>query len=160
MMRLGTCLCGKSTIKIPIECISLGICHCSMCRKLCSGPWMGIQSPKEKTVFSGDSIKTYKSSKHAVRKFCSDCGSTLSHEPTKAPYFVISAGIFDKPSNDEESFKVTHEIFTDEKPEWYEINAASDRKQLTGMQAIMHYVPKMVFHDIKTKFNKLVQRSK
>lgn len=151
ILRIGKCLCGESQVTIPILCTKVGICHCSMCRKMSSGPWMGIQSPIEATRFSGDNIITYHSSKFACRKFCAKCGSSLTHEPKHTPYIVVSAGIF----NDQNDLIVSHEIYSDRKPKWYDFAANSDRTIMTKRQTILHYLPKMIVYGIQSRIKSI-----
>lgn len=80
---------------------------------------------------SGDNhITTYDSSDWAERAFCSKCGSSLWYrfKPTDARTFV--AGLFTLP----EGMPIKHQIFIDEKPDWYDL--AQDSIKKTGAEII------------------------
>ncbi|ELF4880124.1 aldehyde-activating protein [Vibrio parahaemolyticus] len=49
--------------------------------------------------------------------------------------YILSAGLFDNPD-----FKLTLEIFTDEKPGYYELNPHS--KKMTAQEVYDQFVPK------------------
>ncbi|WP_180784166.1 GFA family protein [Vibrio parahaemolyticus] len=67
---------------------------------------------------------------HAVH-----CGPNLFYHLLPTNEYILSAGLFDNPD-----FKLTLEIFTDEKPGYYELNPHS--KKMTAQEVYDQFVPK------------------
>ncbi|TOJ77122.1 aldehyde-activating protein [Vibrio parahaemolyticus] len=129
----GKCLCGAiEVIAEPKNEVSL--CHCSMCRKWSSGALHAVHCGPEVT-FKGAEPKRYQSSDWAVRGFCGECGTNLFYHLLPTNEYILSAGLFDNPD-----FKLTLEIFTDEKPGYYELNPHS--KKMTAQEVYDQFVPK------------------
>lgn len=105
----GHCLCGRVTIRLPRALEEVGVCHCAMCRRWGSGPWMAVQAPDAE--IDGDSLRVYRSSGFAERGFCSSCGSDIFHRPRGGPELAISAGLFS-----DANLRIAREIFFDAKP--------------------------------------------
>lgn len=151
-IRNGKCLCGSSTVSIPTEHYSVGICHCMMCRRWTSGPWMGLKVPKNDVVFKGDHVSRIISSSFAARRFCAACGSSLSHEPKDADYVVVSAGIFE----DQNGFDITHVIFRDKEPNWYSLRGKSDKEiKLSSWQTVLIFGAEMLGNGIRNRFKQI-----
>lgn len=73
-------------------------------------------------------IGSYQSSEWAERQFCKNCGTVLFYKLINHEYFSVSVEAFDEP----EKFKLTSEIFIDEKPASYDF--ANDTKKMTGAE--------------------------
>ncbi|GFF56473.1 glutathione-dependent formaldehyde-activating enzyme [Aspergillus udagawae] len=100
----GGCFCGKVRIEYSGEPMTVGLCHCSDCRKITGSLYSYnfvvkradlkiTGSPKElaKIADSGTHIKNY---------FCADCGTPLyglrmNSDGVPAETTVLRAGIFD-----------------------------------------------------------------
>ena len=39
------CLCGGVQVHLSSLPDTVGVCHCAMCRRWTSGPWMAVQAP-------------------------------------------------------------------------------------------------------------------
>lgn len=79
----GQCLCG--TVKYTVDEIkpSMSNCHCSMCRKFHGAAYATYAQAKQEDFnwVSGEtSIKRYKGENGSVRKFCENCGSSLTFQ--------------------------------------------------------------------------------
>jgi len=125
----GKCLCGAVSITLHSAEKEVDICHCDMCARWGGTFYAGLVG--ESVEVSGeDSITAYQSSDWAERAFCSKCGSNLwfRFKPTGNRSFL--AGLFDVP----EGFGIKHQIFVDEKPDWYDIAQQSPMK--TGPEII------------------------
>ncbi|NMT92851.1 GFA family protein [Vibrio alginolyticus] len=105
-----------------------------MCRKWSSGALHAVHCGPEVT-FKGAEPKRYQSSDWAVRGFCGECGTNLFYHLLPTNEYILSAGLFDNPD-----FKLTLEIFTDEKPGYYELNPHS--KKMTAQEVYDQFVPK------------------
>ena len=91
--------------------------------------YAGIEA--EDFILDGEEhVSRYQSSKWAERAFCSKCGSSLWYKflPTGARTFL--AGLFDLP----DGLPIKHQIFVDEKPDWFDIAQNSPMK--TGPEII------------------------
>lgn len=76
----GACLCGEVefSVELPTEiCVH---CHCTMCQRAHGAAfvtWFVVPTAQLTIERGADSLATYESSSHAVRKFCNKCGSSL-----------------------------------------------------------------------------------
>lgn len=83
--RGGRCACGKITYRLSAAPTWTALCHCESCRRAASAPivaWMGFDPAH--VAWRGERA-FYKSSAHATRGFCPDCGTQLSFESTRWP---------------------------------------------------------------------------
>jgi len=142
----GKCLCGAVTVTLPHRVNEVGVCHCTMCRRWCSGPWMALTAPT-RTRITGDSLKQYQSSWAAERGFCGVCGCLIFHRPRDGPELAVSAGLFD--SHD---FCITHEICHDAKPPYYRFDAASERRSSARLAVV--WLPRLIARRIRRLFRK------
>ncbi len=126
----GQCLCGAIEISAP-SIKTIALCHCSMCRRWGSGPMHALHCEGE-VNFSGATPSRYQSSEWAERGFCGQCGTHLFYYLRPANQYILSAGLFP-----EQNFSVTQEIFVDEKPAYYSLQA--DSKKMTGAEVFAQY---------------------
>lgn len=129
----GQCLCGSITVEAADQ-AELGLCHCTMCRRWTGGPMFAVHCGANVT-FSGDTVSRYKSSDWAERGFCAKCGTHLFYYLLPSNEYILSAGLFQ-----EQAFRLTNQIFIDEKPGYYEFS--NQTKNLTGQQVFELYAPK------------------
>lgn len=75
----GSCLCKGIQYCITSRTYQWLRCHCSMCRKAIGAEHCTFFAvPIAKLEFkSKKTLKTYKSSEHAVRSFCGKCGCSI-----------------------------------------------------------------------------------
>jgi hypothetical protein len=76
----GSCFCGVVRFEIDLPTLFCGHCHCSMCRRPHGASyvtWTGVQPERFRITAGAERLKTYPSSKHGRRQFCSECGSQL-----------------------------------------------------------------------------------
>ena len=81
MTTLGYCLCKKTSWSFEGEASWSCYCHCDDCRRNCGAPvvaWLGV--PLERFTWTGDTPKTFESSKGVWRHFCNTCGSPMGFE--------------------------------------------------------------------------------
>ncbi|HHF3021033.1 TPA: GFA family protein [Vibrio diabolicus] len=129
----GTCLCGAIEVIADAK-NEVSLCHCSMCRKWSSGALHAVHCGPNVT-FKGAEPKRYQSSDWAVRGFCGECGTNLFYHLLPTGEYILSAGLFDNPD-----FKLSLEIFTDEKPAYYDLNPTSQK--MTSQQVLEQFSPK------------------
>ena len=132
----GQCLCGGVTVSAVIDAPTLGACHCTMCHRQNSGPYISIMTDQSATEANG-SIKAYRSSEWAERAFCSECGSTLWYSTLQDGARYLSAGLFD----DAGGAPLTLEYYSDNCPQGYSL--AGDHKRMTEAETIAFFTAEM-----------------
>jgi len=126
---VGRCLCGSVAITLHGTEKEVDICHCDMCQRWGGTFYAGLVG-ENVSIDGEECISVYKSSNWAERAFCSKCGSNLWYcfTPTGSRSFL--AGLFNVP----EGFGIKHQIFVDEKPDWYDLKQECPMK--TGPEII------------------------
>ncbi|MGE4618024.1 MAG: GFA family protein [Gammaproteobacteria bacterium] len=117
----GSCLCGAVALKITAPVVSMGHCHCRMCRKqhgTAFSTYCEVPASSLRIVKGANSIQRYASSDFAERAFCSRCGTKLTFTIKNMPKRIwVAAGALD----DDPGVKPDHHIFVGSKAPWYEI---------------------------------------
>ena len=131
----GSCLCGA--VKISTTSINhhLAACHCSMCRKWGGAALLGVECNHGVSFEGEENIAVYQSSEWAERGFCKKCGSHLFYRFKQNHQYYIPAGIFDNESD----LVLEHQVFIDEKPEYYSF--ANETKNMTGEEIFAQFAP-------------------
>lgn len=110
MTTKGHCLCKKITQAFEGEATWSCYCHCDDCRRNCAAPvvaWLGV--PLKNFKWTGDSPKTYESSKGVWRHFCGTCGSPIGFEAAHyAGGMHLYAASLEDPTNFEPTFHVNY----------------------------------------------------
>lgn len=125
--RSGKCLCGKVEVTVNQQGNHIGICHCAMCRRWGGGPFMTLEQCEAVTFSRPDYISRYASSEWADRGFCKHCGTHLFYHLKENDHYAVPAGLFDTGE-----FALDVQIFTDEKPAFYDF--ANQTKTMTGAE--------------------------
>ena len=128
----GQCLCGKVKVTANSMNQSVGACHCSMCRKWTGGIIISTDCGSDVSL-EGDAIGVYDSSAWAERGFCTHCGSHLFYRLKENQQYFIPADIFD----DNEDFVFDHQVFIDEKPNYYCFS--NETHNMTGQEVFEKY---------------------
>lgn len=129
----GSCLCGEisfSTTKINHH---VAACHCSMCRKWGGGALLAVECGSDISFRAEENIGIYQSSEWAERGFCKKCGSHLFYRLKQNNQYYIPVGVFDN----DEGFVFEHQVFIDEKPEYYSF--ANKTKNMTGAELFAQF---------------------
>ena len=127
------CLCGGVRIDADIAEQEVGACHCDICRRWSSGPFMAIEATENVVLAGTDLLTIYESSGWGERGFCKACGSTLFWRSKDASHYAISAAAFD----DLTEAVLTKEIFIDSKPDWYAF--ANKTQTMTGAEFLSQF---------------------
>ena len=125
----GACLCGAVQITAEPAREKLTVCHCGMCRKWCSGPFVSMAAKPESVSISGP-VALRQTSEWAERAHCGECGSALWYrqtEPQSAHNFA--AGLFDTGE-----MALGLELWIDAKPAGYALEG--DHRRMTGAEII------------------------
>lgn len=124
----GACLCGSVKLTTKSASPTVGACHCSICRQWTGGPYMAVDCGTDVSFSSEENIGLFASSEWAERGFCKKCGSSLFYKLKASGQYIISAGILEL----ESELDFDHQVFIDEKPDYY---CFSNRtKDLTGTE--------------------------
>lgn len=124
--KQGQCLCGAVTITAKAAAHEVGACHCAMCRRWGSGPFMEIDCGTDVIIEGEAHVRRYASSEWAERAFCGTCGTSLFYRLKDTNQHLVAVGLF----ADEDGLTLKTEVFIDEKPDFYSF--AQDTQKLTG----------------------------
>jgi len=131
----ASCLCGAVKITATNVSNSVGSCHCNMCKKWSGGPIMTVDCGADVSFEGEEHITVFDSSSWAERGFCNKCGSHLFYRLKESKHHMILAGLFD----DNKHFVFDHQVFIDEKPEFYSFKNVT--KNMTGAEVFAKYAP-------------------
>jgi hypothetical protein len=124
----GQCLCGAVAFKTGAPLRDASLCHCKMCRRWHGHAGVYTAVAKAALVFTESrGLAWYHASDYARRGFCRDCGSSLFWEAFDRDVISIAAGCFDEPAG----FKTTLQIYTENKGNYYELDAHLPSKSKT-----------------------------
>ena len=133
MKSNSTCLCGAVELEVGLSNTEIAACHCSMCRKWSGGPMLVIDSAELKSISNESLVTRYQSSEWAERGFCSKCGTHLFYFLKPANQYHFPIGLLDSGSK----YKFSHQIFIDEKPEYYSFS--NETQNMTGAEVFAHF---------------------
>lgn len=96
----GSCLCGRTRFEVDTFAPNTGNCHCSMCRKFHGAAFATIAEAHRshfRWTAGEEYLKAYTADNGTTRRFCSNCGSSLTFaSPLADPDLVeIALGCFD-----------------------------------------------------------------
>lgn len=129
----GACLCGAVSVSATTKSNSIGICHCTMCRKWGGGPLFAAECGGAVDFEGGEHISIFPSSEWAERGFCRNCGTHVFYRLRQGGHYAIPVGLFD--SGDE--WVLAEQIFIDQKPSFYSFSETT--KNLTGEEVFAQY---------------------
>jgi len=116
----GSCLCGQVTFDVAGFSNEAAACHCTMCRKFHGAAFGTLVEVDDLRWLSGeDVLQDYVGSNATVRKFCSNCGSSLAFlasgaEPDK---LELAVSCFDE----DIPVEIDTHIYTRYKACWYDL---------------------------------------
>jgi hypothetical protein len=97
----GGCQCGAVRYRLHAEPAGAHLCHCRMCQKAFGSyfaPWGGV--PLDKFELTRGAPAIFRSSVHAERGFCSDCGTPLTFRYLEGDdHISVSLGSLDHPES-------------------------------------------------------------
>ena len=131
----GSCLCGAVSLSTTSMNHHVAACHCSMCRKWGGGALLAVDCSSDVSFRGEENIRIYQSSEWAERGFCKKCGSHLFYRLQQNNQYYIPVGIFDN----DEGLVFEHQVFIDEKPEYYSF--ANETKNMTGAELFAQFAP-------------------
>ena len=127
MKNLASCLCKQVTFTVAKFQAPIAHCHCTMCQKFHGAAFSTFVEAKAVDIqwLSGEnSLAEYRADNNSVRKFCSNCGSSLFFESQynrTQQTIEIALAVFDT-LNSPENIQPDAHIYTDSKVCWFDIN--------------------------------------
>ena len=115
----GGCLCGKVRYSADAEPVFVGLCHCKDCQKETGTAFNVVVGIPQPALSVQGTLKTFNarggSGKEVRRRFCPECGSTITSEPEAFPgVTIIRTGTLD----DTNWVKPEMEIYCDSAQPW------------------------------------------
>jgi hypothetical protein len=132
--KSGQCLCGSVKFTATPKNSDVGVCHCSMCRRGTAGPFFAVNCGSSLEFVEDDKLGIYNSSPWGERGFCTECGTPIFWRTKDKKMNNVSVNAFE----DLSGIQLEHEIFIDEKPDYYEFKEKT--KQLTGKQVFELFI--------------------
>ncbi len=131
----GSCLCGAVRISAKNMSNIVGACHCNICRKWGGAAFLAVECGSDVSFSGEENIGVYQSSEWAERGFCQKCGSHLFYKLKQNNQHFIPVGLFDN----SEGLRFDHQVFIDEKPEYYSF--ANETHNMTGAELFAQFAP-------------------
>ena len=124
----GGCLCGAVRYTVEAEPDSVGVCHCRDCQKFTGSAYSFLVLFPKATLKIDGITKTYAtpgdSGQPSVRRFCPECGSSISEEAfTRPGQVLINGGTLDEPK----SVTPDIQIYCDRELEWAHLDDSIQR---------------------------------
>ena len=115
----GGCLCGAVRYRLQRPLRPVVACHCRQCRRT-SGHYVSATSvPRHNFALTSDeALKWYRSSQHARRGFCAECGSSLFWSADALDTISIMSGTIDG----ETGLTTVAHICVADKGDYYELD--------------------------------------
>ena len=132
MEATGKCVCGAVGFTANAA-TGAGACHCGTCRRWSGGPFMGVNCGSGVVFEGAENVTVFNSSDWAERGFCAKCGTHLFYRIKRNGMHVIPVGLF----GNGEGFELTHEVFVDEKPGFYDFSG--EREKMTGEECFAKF---------------------
>ena len=130
----GHCLCGAVAFTAKAETLNVGACHCGMCRRWISGPYLALAVNGGISVESGENIGACTASEWSGGAFCKVCSSTLYRRMADSHHYALSAGALE----DQSQLKFADEIFIEDQPAYYAFT--NETKRQTGEEVIADFM--------------------
>ena len=94
----GGCQCGAVRFRVTGHPGTSSVCHCRMCQKASSAPFLALVGPGANPVaWTRGAPAWFQSSSAARRGFCAACGTPLTYRLIGGPRIEIMTGTFDRP---------------------------------------------------------------
>jgi hypothetical protein len=123
----GSCLCGLIKYEVDEIGSKIGHCHCSMCRKFHGSAFATIAEARVehfRWVAGESSLASYEAENGTVRKFCSQCGASMTFAPSvdMGELIEFSLGTLDSKSEFKLELVPDAHIFVGSKASWFDVS--------------------------------------
>jgi hypothetical protein len=124
----GGCLCGAVRYNVKAEPALVGICHCRDCQKFTGSAFSFLVAVPLAALDMEGTFKSFSkpgdSGQPITRRFCPECGSSISEEAFIRPGLVlINAGTLDDPT----LITPTLEIYCGRELPWARLDCGTER---------------------------------
>ncbi len=119
----GSCLCGQVRYQVRKLEPAMGHCHCTMCRKFHGAAFATYGEVKRDNFnwLAGENLlKEYIAANGTTRRFCAECGSSMTFSPANSDGEVIELSLATM-DTDVEELPDAH-IFVGNKANWYSVS--------------------------------------
>ena len=117
-MRAGGCVCGAVRYELSSDPYGAAICHCRTCQQAHGAPMVAWFSVRLVDFHMTGELDEYRSSDHAVRRFCTACGTHLLFDDSRYPDEIdVAATTLDDP----EAFVPRFHIWTRSQRSWVKL---------------------------------------
>ena len=92
----GSCYCGAVAIEATTAPEAMGYCHCGACRSYSGGPVNAFtlwKAANVRVTRGEESLARYKSSDFSVRRYCTQCGSSVMVDHAVIGMVDVPAGV-------------------------------------------------------------------
>jgi len=111
----GHCACRRVEYAVHALELDATVCHCETCRRASGGAGMAWIVGDRATLRLYGAVHTWRSSGHAARQLCPECGSQLFRlEDTRPEAVDVALGTLD----DASAVRSTRSAFANQRPRW------------------------------------------
>lgn len=112
----GSCHCGAVAFEVTGALPKITACHCTQCRTWSGHFWAAAPVPHAAfRLTREDGLSWYRSSDHARRGFCRDCGASLFWQDDSENIIAVAGGAFDGATGS----RIGKHIFTGSAGDYY-----------------------------------------
>lgn len=112
----GGCQCGAVRYHATEMLDNAHLCHCRMCQKAVGNIFAAlVAAPNDKLEWTRGKPAVFKSSDHAERGFCGDCGTPLFYNSLDNGRINLTIGSLDHP----EKFPPNMQMGTESRVPWF-----------------------------------------
>jgi hypothetical protein len=125
-MIRGSCLCGNVRFEYGRAVTQVGMCHCSLCRKVsgCASNAVIVVPETDFRWLAGEDLgQRYTKPSGWQTLFCRTCGSPLPQKLRGAAAYWVPAGLLD----DDPGVRIGGHIFVGSRAPWDEISGSAPR---------------------------------
>lgn len=128
--KSGRCMCGAIEYEFDADRTDVTACHCSQCRQWSGHLWASVNAAYDtlKLTKGEERLRWYRSSDHARRGFCTNCGSALFWHADKLDDYKRRVAVASGTVNAPTGFHLAEHIFMDDKGDYYEVSDDAPQK--------------------------------
>ena len=128
----GGCQCGAVRYHTDVMLDNAHLCHCRMCQKAVGNVFAAlVATPNEALEWTRGAPASFKSSDHATRGFCRDCGTPLFYNSLDTGRINLTIGSLDEPEN----FAPKSQMGIESRVSWFGALTNLPEEGLTGADA-------------------------
>jgi hypothetical protein len=118
----GGCFCGAVRYRATEQTDSVAHCHCQHCRAASGATLMTwVEVPRTAFAWTRGEPAAYEHDSDwktpVVRRFCAQCGTSLTYERTGSTTLDVSVGSLDEPA----VVTPAHHVYDSSRLDWFEV---------------------------------------